>query len=218
MQTQVDRLGLRPGDVVADLGSGLGAFADEVAQRDITSDVRIVEIDLISEALRSQRDPSPQSGVRRDRLSADFGSVAATAAIPLGDATCSAVIASLLISYVNDPGRLLREVLRVLRPGGRFVVSTLRRDADLSLIWGENEKALRDDIGIPDNVATLDDSLRSFFNDASRLMLLEEDGLFRFWESQELAELVTAAGFANVTHELALGDPPQAVVVAGTKP
>jgi hypothetical protein len=49
-------------------------------------------------------------------------------------------------------------------------------------------------------------------------MLLEEDGLFRFWEPQELADLVSVAGFVNVTQELALGQPPQAVVVAGTRP
>jgi hypothetical protein len=88
------------------------------------------------------------------------------------------------------------------------------------LIWAENEKSLRADhrSGRGDESAKLDDSLRSFFNDASRLMLLEEDGLFRFWEPQELAELVRLAGFANVTQELALGQPPQAVVVAATRP
>jgi ubiquinone/menaquinone biosynthesis C-methylase UbiE len=113
----------------------------------------------------------------------------------------------------------MRDALRVLKPGGRVVVSTLKRDADLSLIWAENEKALRggsaDD---PEAVAELDESLRSFFNDASRLMLLEEDGLFSFWEPQELVALVRQAGFSDVKHELALGEPPQAVIVSGIRP
>lgn len=220
MATQVDRLGLRPGDVVADLGSGLGAFAEEVARREDAKDVGILEIDLISDALRVHAPNRESRSPRRDRVSADLSSSSALAAIPLADDTCSAVLASLLISYVGDPEKLLRDVLRVLRPGGRFVVSTLRRDADLSLIWAENEKSLRADHCLDQQVGTqrLDDSLRSFFNDASRLMLLEEDGLFRFWEPQELADLVSLAGFVNVTQELALGQPPQAVVVAGTRP
>ena len=220
MATQVDLLRVHGGDVVADLGAGLGAFARELALRPVGADVRVIEIDLIPDALRSGAGARPILGPRRDRLSADLAATCGLAAIPLADRSCSAVLASLLISYVGSPEGLLRDVLRVLRPGGRLVVSTLRRDADLSLIWAENERALRVDSGLEQGYGTsgLDDGLRSFFNDASRLMLLEEDGLFRFWEPQELMTLVGQAGFVNVTHELALGEPPQAVVVAATRP
>jgi SAM-dependent methyltransferase len=178
----------------------------------------VVEIDLVFDALRAAavgREPLP----RRERLSADLSAASGEVLIPLADGACSAVLASLLISYVSQPDRLLRDVLRVLKPGGRFVVSTLRRDADLSLIWAENERALRASIGASGRGDSgLDESLRSFFNDAARLMLLEEDGLFRFWEPQELEDFVRFAGFSDVRHELALGIPPQAIIVSGTRP
>jgi ubiquinone/menaquinone biosynthesis C-methylase UbiE len=41
-------------------------------------------------------------------------------AIPLPDASVDEVICSLVLCTVDDPGQVLREVRRVLRPGGRF--------------------------------------------------------------------------------------------------
>jgi SAM-dependent methyltransferase len=219
MERQVDLLQLETNDRVVDLGSGLGAFSRELAQRSIASSIGVIEIDLIPEALRTTAREREGLSLRCSRLSADLSLAPERLPIPLADQSCSAALASLLVSYVPDPERLLRDAFRVLEPGGRIVISTLRRDADLSLIWAENEKALR--VGAPTNdpdaIAELDESLRSFFNDASRLMLFEEDGLFSFWEPQELAELVKRVGFSDVRHELALGTPPQAVIVSGTR-
>jgi ubiquinone/menaquinone biosynthesis C-methylase UbiE len=46
--------------------------------------------------------------------------VAAAEAIPLPDASVEAVIGSLVLCTVSDPARVLSEIRRVLRPGGRF--------------------------------------------------------------------------------------------------
>ncbi len=42
-------------------------------------------------------------------------------ALPMEDASVDAVICTLVLCSIGDPQRALREVLRVLRPGGRFV-------------------------------------------------------------------------------------------------
>lgn len=42
-------------------------------------------------------------------------------ALPLGDASVDAVVCTLVLCSVDDPPRVLSEVRRVLRPGGRFV-------------------------------------------------------------------------------------------------
>jgi SAM-dependent methyltransferase len=132
------------------------------------------------------------------------------------------VLASLLVGYLGDPGAFVREAARLLRPGGRLVLSNLRRDADISQLFvdglaefsGSEARARfgRDAAGDFDGLA------RSFLNDAARLLELEEQGRFRFFDPAELRELVTGAGFLDVATELAFGDPPQAVVLAARRP
>ncbi len=46
---------------------------------------------------------------------------ASAEAIPLSDASVDAVISSLVLCSVGEPGRVLREILRVLKPGGCLV-------------------------------------------------------------------------------------------------
>lgn len=41
--------------------------------------------------------------------------------LPAGDGTIDAVISTLVLCSVTDPAKVLREVLRVLKPGGRFI-------------------------------------------------------------------------------------------------
>jgi SAM-dependent methyltransferase len=59
---------------------------------------------------------------RGDRLGLDVDVRAATAeALPAADHSVDAVISTLVLCSVRDPSATLREVRRVLRPGGRFV-------------------------------------------------------------------------------------------------
>lgn len=54
--------------------------------------------------------------------------VADGTALPVEAASCAAVIAHTVLTHVTDPAAILREALRVLRPGGTLVVC----DADFS--------------------------------------------------------------------------------------
>lgn len=51
--------------------------------------------------------------------------VADAEAIPLADQSCDLIFSNLMIQWCADPAQVLRECRRVLRPGGRLVVSTL---------------------------------------------------------------------------------------------
>jgi len=227
MKTQIAELALKSGDSVVDLGSGTGAFPQQLTRfQDRVSGLAIFEIDYVHEALCRARKrllgASCEEGLRMHFLRCDLGSSASQCTIPLQSASQSAVLASLLLSYVFDPVGVLREAARVLRAGGRLVVSTLVPDADTSKIFAEGAAELRSGrgrrlFGIEAD-RELEPSLRSFLNDAARLLELEERGVFRFWDAPALERLVERAGFEVLQTQAAFGEPGQAIVLSARRP
>jgi SAM-dependent methyltransferase len=63
-------------------------------------------------------------------------------ALPVADASVDAVISNCVINLVPDKAAVYREIARVLRPGGRFVVSDIVLDAPLPAVVAESVAAL----------------------------------------------------------------------------
>jgi predicted SAM-dependent methyltransferase len=140
---------------------------------------------------------------------------------PFADASMDKVLLSLVLSYLFDPGEAVREVYRVLRPGGRIVASSMRPDADMSRtvemlveqITGNAEATRR--FGVtPDELRT---ALQGYLNQAAGLLELEEGGVFHFFSKEELTGLLEDAGFDQVKVYESFGRPPQAFVAVGLK-
>jgi ubiquinone/menaquinone biosynthesis C-methylase UbiE len=223
MEAQIRLLELGPGARVADLGSGNGDFPLLLARRPgLPPGLRVDALDYVPAALARGRErlraAAPAGGLRVERLVADLDAPA----LALAEGRYDAALASLVVGYLADPERFLRELARILRPGGRVVLSTLRRDADISKLFLDGLAELAG----PETRAALgraaerrfDALARDFLNDAARLLDLEEQGRFRFFEREELRALVAGAGFEDPVAELAFGDPAQAVVVAARRP
>jgi ubiquinone/menaquinone biosynthesis C-methylase UbiE len=226
MEQQVRLLRLSDGERVADLGSGTGDFVVSVAsQPDPPRGLQVDQVDYVAAALERSTDRLARMDVD-DRVSvraivADLN-LRERLRGELGDARYDAVLSSLVISYLSDPGAFLQEAHRMLKPGGRLVLSTLKRDADISRIFLDGMAELapspeRHELG-EDVARSFDELARSFFNDASKILDFEEDGTFRFWDDHELLEAVRAAGFVDAQSRPGLGDPPQAVIVSAVKP
>jgi ubiquinone/menaquinone biosynthesis C-methylase UbiE len=153
---------------------------------------------------------------------ADLDAAEVRAALPLSDGSQDAVLASLLLSYVKDPAFILREIRRVSKRGARIVVSTMKPDADTSALFVQGSKELHDGIAgrLQREIQTLDldHALRSFLNDAARLLDFEERGVFRFWNDSDLIELLRSEGFREVRVYHALGSPGQALIAVARRP
>jgi demethylmenaquinone methyltransferase/2-methoxy-6-polyprenyl-1,4-benzoquinol methylase len=112
----IEALALPPGSRVLDLCTGTGDLA--IAATRLVAPVSVVGVDFSGEMLRRARtkivDASLASSIRLVRGDATR--------IPLPDASCDAAMIGFGIRNVAEPERALRELARVLRPGGRLAI------------------------------------------------------------------------------------------------
>jgi SAM-dependent methyltransferase len=127
---------LAPGETVLDLGSGAG-FDAFLAAREVGETGRVLGVDMTPEMLERARRNAEAVGATNTEFRA--GRIEA---LPLDDASVDVVISNCVINLVPDKAAVYREVARVLRPGGRVVVSDIVLDAPLPPLVADSVAAL----------------------------------------------------------------------------
>lgn len=98
-------LGAQPGERILDLGCGDG----QLTQRIAAIGAKVQGVDASAEMAASAR----ARGIAADIASAEF--------LPYADKSFDAVFSNAALHWVRDQDAMMRQVHRVLRPGGRFV-------------------------------------------------------------------------------------------------
>ncbi|MEV7445344.1 methyltransferase domain-containing protein [Streptomyces sp. NPDC091204] len=111
--TAVAEFGLRPGDRVLDAGCGTGR-AMTALRAAVGPAGTVLGADLTPQMLAAAQRAG--RGAEGTLLLADV------ARLPLRDGVLDAVFAAGLIAHLPDPGANLRELARVVRPGGRLAL------------------------------------------------------------------------------------------------
>ncbi|HEX6487712.1 MAG TPA: methyltransferase domain-containing protein [Candidatus Dormibacteraeota bacterium] len=106
---------LRPGMRLLDCGCGPGSITVGLAEAVAPGDV--VGLDIEPRQLETARVYAAERGAAN--LTFELGSVYE---LPFDDATFDAAVAHFVIEHVSDPLRALRELRRVLKPGGVLAV------------------------------------------------------------------------------------------------
>jgi SAM-dependent methyltransferase len=170
----LDACGVMPGEMVLDLASGAGEPALSAAKR-VGPGGHVIGIDFVPAMLAGAiRRAAEFSGTRPDFIVGDMTT------LPFADGQFDRVTCRFGIMFVPDTRSCLAEAARVLHSHGKaaFMVWGPLRD---NTLFSELDAAVSEVIG-PDP----EQGLRP---------------LFRFEEPGILAEMMTEAGFRNVTEE-----------------
>ena len=110
----VSRMALRPGKLVLDVCTGTAGVALEIADH---HDGKIVGLDVSHSMLQAGL-----SAIEKRSLDGRVQLVQGRAEhLPFPDATFDAVVFTYLLRYVQDPDATIRELSRVLKPGGELL-------------------------------------------------------------------------------------------------
>ena len=132
-----DRLGAKPGDLVLDMGCGAGRHAFETVRRGC----RIVALDQSLEELVDVRNTFAamiEAGELHDHVQGQPVSADALE-LPFADETFDRIICSEVLEHIPDDQTAIRELARVLRPGGSIAVTVPAWVAE-KICWKLNDE------------------------------------------------------------------------------
>lgn len=118
VEWMLDLLEPQTGEVIADVGCGPGIYHGKLAARGVTILALDASLGMVTDVMKAAS--AAQLPVSAMQANAEQ--------LPLTDASCDRLMANHMLYHVPDRTAALREMWRVLKPGGRVLLATNAAD------------------------------------------------------------------------------------------
>lgn len=172
---------IRPGQRILDVGAGTGLLALEAGRR-LKAEGIVVASDISHDALVHCRDAAMRHADGA-RLVATVGDALA---LPFGEQTFDVALTRSVFIYLDDKLAGVRELFRVLKPGGRVSIFE-----PINEVWDRNAERERE-VGTYDSFRPTYDRILEHYRSSRSSTLLG-------WDERDLLGWFEDAGFSNVT-------------------
>ncbi len=138
----VNRANIAPGEFLVDLGSG-GGIDCFIAAKIVGPEGKVIGVDMTEPMLANARKHAElvEQNLGYNNIEFKHGFLEA---IPLDDQSVDVVTSNCVINLSTDKEEVFREIHRVLKPGGRFVIADIISDRPVPQemrnnreLWGE---------------------------------------------------------------------------------
>lgn len=162
---------LREGETVLDLGSGAG-FDCFLAANIVGQTGKVVGVDMTPEMIEKARQNADRAGY--ENVEFRLGEIES---LPVADNSIDIVISNCVINLSPDKDRVFEEAYRVLRPGGRMMISDIVITEELPDFIEESVEAY---VGCISGAMLRDDYLASIEAAGFRNIRVVDETLFPF--------------------------------------
>lgn len=178
-------------------------------------------INFLNDEDFNENNNSAEGGINTSRLkftALDFGNSNLDFKLPFQDNQFDRILSSIVLSYLKNPDVTFSEFVRCLKPGGRIVVSTMKPDTNMSVMFTNLIKKIEQSDQYPETEKMqILKSARILSNRVSLLFTLVEECQFRFFSKDEMMQFATDNYLKDVTITESYGNPAQAYILTGVK-
>ncbi|ESS73078.1 methylase involved in ubiquinone/menaquinone biosynthesis [Methyloglobulus morosus KoM1] len=184
MQQTLEFAQITPGIKCLDLACGPGNYACEL----VKNGAKVVGVDYSEKMIAIAQNRISQHTALNENISLiQMDVLDYLKTVP--DNFFDVIIAALFLSYIPYPDEVIKEIYRILKPDGHFVMSNPRPNANFSHVFIDS---IRDILRNP--LIFIPVSLRIWIY-AKRIERFSKNGVFHFFSQIETCQLLTSIGF-----------------------